>query len=92
MPVEQIAPPTLAEIAQNLKEYEKKYRISTVDFLEVDGEIAEVDDDDAMEWLYLVEQFRSLQQGRNVQTSRTERATSVRGCISANDAMEKLAA
>jgi hypothetical protein len=90
MPVQQLAPPTIDEIVADIKDFERKYGVSTLDFLKVDGDIDSVDEDDAIEWLYRVEQFRTLQ-SRNSPT-RTERATSVGECISVSDAMEKLAA
>jgi hypothetical protein len=92
MPVTQLAPPTLDEIVDDLKKFEKKYHISTVDFLAEDGLTDAVDDDDATEWLYRVEQFRMLQQGQHARSSRTERATSVSICTNVNDVMEQLAA
>jgi hypothetical protein len=90
MSVQQIAPLTLGEIVEDLRKFEKAYNISTVAFVAADGLIEEVDEDDAVEWLYRVEQFRTLQQ--SPKTSRTERATSVGGCVSAVKAMEELAA
>jgi hypothetical protein len=91
MPVQQTAPLTLDEIVGEIREFERKYNISTVTFVAADGEIDEVDEDDAVEWLYRVEQFRTLQRPTR-QTSRTERATSVSGCVSEIKAMEELAA
>jgi hypothetical protein len=93
MPVQQLAPPTLNEIVDDLRGFERKYQISTVDFLAKDGLILEVDDDDAVEWLYRVEQFRALQQGRSgYPGSRTERATSLNSCTDVIDVMDQLAA
>ena len=93
MSVQQLAPPTLDEIVDDLKEFEKRYGISTVDFVAQNGMVSAVDDDDATEWLYRVEQFRTIQQ-RRYTPSRIEHATSVSTCTTtnANDVMEQLAA
>lgn len=93
MPVQQLAPPTLNDIVSDLQEFERKYGITTVDFLAKDGLVSEVDDDDAVEWLYRVEQFRVLQQrSSGYAASRTERATSVKDSTDVIDVMDQLAA
>ena len=94
MPVQQLASPTLSDVVSDLREFERKYGITTLDFLAKDGLIPEVDDDDAVEWLYRVEQFRVLQQekGGTSGPSRTERATSLKASTDVIDVMDQLAA
>ncbi len=62
MPVQQLAPPSVAEITRELALYEKRYNTTTAVFLESEGAIPEIDEDDAVEWQYRVEQLRALQQ------------------------------
>jgi hypothetical protein len=93
MPVQQLALPTLNEVANELREFERKYGITTVDFLEKDGLLSDVDDDDAVEWLYFVEQFRVLQQTKGGSSdTRTEHATSLNSRANVTEVMDCLAA
>ena len=62
MSVQQIAPPTIDEIERALRAFETQYRISTPAFIEADGRISDVDEDDAVEWAYLVEQLQCLRE------------------------------
>ena len=62
MSVQQLAPPTRSEIARELAFYENRYQITTAAFLAEEGCIPDIDEDDAVEWLYRIEQLRVLQQ------------------------------
>jgi hypothetical protein len=93
MTVKQLAPPTLNEVANELREFEKKYAMTTVDFLEKDGLLPNVEGDDAVEWLYRVEQFRALRRVEGSPSStRIERATSLNSRADVNEVMDRLAA
>lgn len=93
MPVEQLAPPTISEIARELTSYEEQYGITTAEFLAEDGRFPEIDEDDAVEWLYRVEQLRVLQDIESMRPySRSERGVSLKNCNSVMDCMDCLAA
>lgn len=86
MSVHQLVPPTISEIARELASYEEQYGITTAAFLAADGSIPDVDEDDAVEWLYRVEQLRVLQQADSVSPySRVERGISLKNCDSMLD-------
>lgn len=88
MPVQQLAPPTMIEIARELASYEEQYQITTAAFLSKGGCIPEIDEDDAVEWLYRVEQLRVLQQLDSMRPySRVERGTSLKNHDSVMDCL-----
>jgi hypothetical protein len=62
MPVQQLAPPTLNEISQETARFEERFGVSTAEFLANENALPEIDEDDAVEWLYLAEQLKALQQ------------------------------
>jgi len=88
MPVQQIAPPTIIEIARELASYEEQYGITTAKFLEEDCRIPEIDEDDAVEWFYRVEQLRVLQEVDCMRPySRVERGVSLKNHDSVMDCL-----
>jgi hypothetical protein len=62
MPVQQLIPPTIAEVEQSIASFERQYGITTPDFLASTNSTF-IDDDDAVEWLYCVEQLKVLREG-----------------------------
>jgi hypothetical protein len=66
MPIHQLAPPTITDVVRELTSYEEQYGISTEKFLEADGRFPEIDEDDAVEWLYRAEQLRVLRDFENL--------------------------
>jgi hypothetical protein len=88
MSVQQLAPPTRSEIMRELAFYENQYQITTDAFLAAEGRIPEIDEDDAVEWHYRVEQLRVLQQ---IESSRpyscAVRVQSLKNCESMMDCL-----
>lgn len=81
MPVQLLAPPTISEIALELAEFERQYHISTNAFIEAEGRIPEVDEDDAVEWLYCWAQFLALQGSQvGCAYSHAERGAKLKNC------------
>jgi hypothetical protein len=62
MPIQRRNTPTLTGVARQIEAFEARYRIDTVTFLQQEGRIAEIDSEDGVEWLYLAEQLRALQE------------------------------
>jgi hypothetical protein len=62
MPIQRRNTPTLEGVTRQIEVYEVRYRIDTASFVARDGRVAEVDTEDGMEWLYLAEQQRVLQE------------------------------
>ena len=54
--------PTLTGVARQLAAFERQYSISTADFTADDERSNDVDEDDAMQWMYLLEQLSALQE------------------------------
>jgi hypothetical protein len=93
MPVEQIAQPSIDEIRRDLKAYEDKYSMSTAAFIAVNGCVDQIDEDDAVEWLYRAEQLRVLEEPvAHSPYSRNERPKELKNCSDASELMVKLAA
>ena len=61
MPIQELMPPTLAEVEKAIAAMERKY-FPTAEFLGDAGRANEVDDDDAQEWRYLLMQKRAIKQ------------------------------
>jgi hypothetical protein len=90
MPVQQLASPSITDIVRELTSYEEQYGVSTDDFLAAEGRLPEIDEDDAVEWLYRIEQLRVLREVDCMHPySRLERGTSLKNeeCM-----MDRLAA
>lgn len=62
MPVQQVAPPTFNDISQEIARFEDRFGISTAEFLAAANPLPQMDEDDAVEWQYLAEQRKALQQ------------------------------
>jgi hypothetical protein len=62
MSIQHLAPPTIDEVEHALRALETQYGITTPAFIEVEGRVPNVDEDDAVEWDYLVEQLRCLRE------------------------------
>lgn len=76
MPVQQLSPPTITEILRELTSYEEQYGVSTAMFLTAEESLPEIDEDDAVEWLYRAEQLRVLRDADRVRSySHLERGT-----------------
>ncbi len=91
MSVQQLAPPTIIEIARELREFEERNHMTTTEFLAVSGRVPEMDEDEAVEWFYRAEQLRVLQElGGGNRYSRSGRELS--NCDSVIDLMDCLAA
>lgn len=93
MSVEQLAPLSIEEIRRELASYEEQYQVSTSTFLEKDGCIPGIDEDDAVEWLYRVEQLRVLQEPKVVSPyARSVDASPLKGCMDVIEVLDRLAA
>lgn len=93
MPVQQLAPPSVADIRRDLFNLEQKYSTSTAAFVAADGYVPGIDEEDAVEWLYRAEQLRVLEEPEVFSPySRTERATTLKGCTNVMEVMDQLAA
>ena len=87
MPVEQLATPTISEIGRELAAYQEQYGITTEQFLAGEG-VCEVDEDDANDWYYRVEQLRVLRQVQFVHPyAQVEKGTSLKNCDSKMDCL-----
>lgn len=62
MPIVQLAPRTLVEICEDITAFERRFNLSTADFIAMDSRLPEIDEDEAVEWLYLAEQRTALQE------------------------------
>ncbi len=82
MPIQQLAPPTLNEINQELAQFEGRFHISTEEFLASEQHGAQIDEDDAVQWLFLVEQRRVLRANPYL---RSETGKSLKNCYSVLD-------
>jgi len=90
MPVQQLAPPTVSEIERDIAAFETQYQVSTRAFVEADGRVSEIDEDDAVDWFYLVEQLKFLRRGEVISSySRAANSSSLKNCV---DVMDRLAA
>ena len=63
MSMQELAPPTIQEIERDLAAFETQYGIKTVDFVEAGCCGHGVDEDDAVNWSYLVEQLKFFRRG-----------------------------
>ena len=57
MPIQELAPVTLAEVTGSIAEFESQYDLNSADFLNTGTNIP---DDDAAEWNYLLQQREAL--------------------------------
>jgi hypothetical protein len=91
MPVQIVTPtPTIGEIERELRALECKYGISTPAFISAEGRLESIDEDDAVEWAYLVEQFECLRDAEvKFSYSQITGDGSLKNCDSA---MDRLAA
>ncbi|MGD0521006.1 MAG: hypothetical protein ABSA48_07095 [Terracidiphilus sp.] len=88
MSVQQLAPLTISEIARELAFYEVQYGTTTAAFLAAEGHIPEIDEDDAVEWFYRVEQLRVLRLvDSKCPYSRIERGTPLENCDNMMDCL-----
>jgi len=62
MSVQRHSTPTLAGVARQIKALEVQYSMSSAEFVRNDDRNCGVDEDDAMQWLYLIEQLSALQE------------------------------
>ena len=62
MPVQQLPPPTIAEVEKDIADYERKYNMTTAAFLALTEADPSIDEDDAMEWAYRAEQLAALRE------------------------------
>lgn len=62
MPVQRRSTPTLAGVARQIKAFEVQYCMSSAEFVGNEDRAYSVDEDDAMQWLYLIEQLSALQE------------------------------
>lgn len=60
MTIQRREAPTLESVVQKIADFEHRYRIETAVFTLNDHRSNHVDEDDAMEWLYLIEQVCAL--------------------------------
>lgn len=66
MPIQKLEPPTLNEINHGIAHFEERFHISTEEFLLSEETVPQLTEDDAVEWLYLVEQRRALQDAATI--------------------------
>ena len=60
MPIQRRSAPTLDEVARQIKVFESRYEINTETFKLNDNRSSHVDEDDGMEWFYLIHQLNAL--------------------------------
>ena len=58
MPIQRRSVPTLDSVSRKIKDFERQHHVSTEDFL--GNSSINIDQDDAMNWLFLVEQRKVL--------------------------------
>lgn len=62
MPIKRRTIPTIESVTRQMQAFEARYGIATGEFLRLDAAECRVDEDDAMQWLYLREQLSALQE------------------------------
>jgi hypothetical protein len=62
MPFQRRCTPTIAGVTLQISEFERRYRLESDAFVMHDLRSAHVDEDDGMQWLYLIEQLRVLRE------------------------------
>jgi hypothetical protein len=62
MPIQGRSTPTLTGVARQIRSFEVLYGIDTAVFIRNDEQSCNVDEDDAMQWFYLIEQLSALQE------------------------------
>jgi hypothetical protein len=60
MPIQQLAPRTFNEICLEIAELEARFQLTTAEFLALQSPLPGIDEDEAVDWLYLAEQRRTL--------------------------------
>ncbi|MFP5276767.1 MAG: hypothetical protein ACLGPM_06610 [Acidobacteriota bacterium] len=90
MPIQKLTPPTLDEINRAIAGFEERSQMTSEDFVQMEQPVSQLDEDDAVEWLYLIEQRRALRNAARVQPySRSQAGKSLKNC---HDVLDRLAA
>ena len=92
MSVQQLSPPTVEEIERDLAEFEAQYQISTADFVVAAYCVPGVDEDDAVNWSYLIEQLKFFRRIEVVSSySRVDPAPLLENCDTTSDRLALVA-